>query len=276
MRFVDLFAGIGGFSLGLERAGMRCVGQVEINSFCLAILAHHWPHVTRIGDIKNVKGNEFGAVELICGGVPCQPASYAGKRCGTSDSRWLWPEAFRVVRLYKPTWCIFENVSGLTSLEQGVVFDSLLSALEDCEYEVQSFIIPACAVDAPHRRDRVWIIASLKRKNAADIDGERLKEQWFSTPTKQENGSTERRCRWPSEPRVLRVADGVSNRVDRVRSLGNAVVPQIVEIIGRAIISTNDIHPRPGAGGCSHAGRPHAAGVDSTERLQPRPAGSGC
>ena len=159
MRFLSLFSGIGGFDLGLEHAGMQCVGQVEKEPYCLKVLKKHWPNVKRIEDIHDVRGYEFGTVELICGGVPCQPASTAGKRQGTSDDRWLWPETFRVVRLYKPTWCLFENVRGITSLEEGVVFDNLLTELEDCGYEVQPFIIPACGVDAQHRRDRVWIVA---------------------------------------------------------------------------------------------------------------------
>ena len=138
MKYLSLFAGIGGFDLGLERAGMKCVGQVEFNPFCQRVLAHHWPNVKRMGDIHDVTGTEFGAVDLVCGGVPCQPASQAGKRRGTQDDRWLWPEAFRIVRVIRPTWCLFENVRGLTSLESGVVFENLLSEPEEIGYEVQA------------------------------------------------------------------------------------------------------------------------------------------
>jgi len=99
-------------------------------------------------------------VDLLTAGTPCQPASCAGKQAGTSDDRWLWPEAFRVVRELRPTWCIFENVKGLLALEQGMVFESLLLELEDIGYETETYVIPACGKDAPHRRDRVWIVAN--------------------------------------------------------------------------------------------------------------------
>lgn len=306
MKFLSLFSGIGGFDLGLERAGMQCVGQVEINPFCQRVLAHHWPHVKRMGDIKDVKGTEFGAVDLVCGGVPCQPASNAGKRRGTKDDRWLWPEAFRIVRAVKPRWCVFENVRGILTLEQGVVFEALLFELEGIGYKVEAFIIPACAVDAPHRRDRVWILAHSKHDGwhgseitkcvgarirvqtgtggteqpersssgeggvevVADTHSSGFGEQRGAEPVQPEldtaecagedatNAESSRRktwesdsirnakskgrftcvCRWLPEPGVGRVAHGIPGRVDRLRSLGNAVVPQIVEEIGRAIM----------------------------------------
>ena len=233
MRFLSLFSGIGGFDLGLERAGMECAGQVEINEFCIKVLEKHWPNVKRMGDIKDVKGNEFGTVDVVVGGVPCQPASVAGKRKGTADDRWLWPQAFRIVEAVKPTWCLFENVSGLLTLENGLVFENLLLELESKGYEVQSFIIPACAVGAWHRRDRIWIVAHSKSKGLEGGIGGKGKtlsglrqsnpwaENWIEVAT-----------------RLCGSNDGVPNRVDRLKSLGNAVVPQIPEIIGRMIIDT--------------------------------------
>jgi DNA-cytosine methyltransferase len=155
IRFLSLFAGIGGFDLGLERAGMKCVGQVENNKFCLKILEKHWQKVKRIKEIKNVNGNEFGTVDLICGGFPCQPFSVTGKQEGKTDDRYLWPEMFRVIKAVKPTWVVGENVFGII----GLALDDVLSDLEGEGYEVKTFIIPACAVGAWHRRDRVWIIA---------------------------------------------------------------------------------------------------------------------
>ncbi len=271
MKFLSLFAGIGGFDLGLERAGMECVGQVEIDDFCNRVLGKHWPNIKRIKDVHDVTGTEFGTIGLICGGIPCQPASSAGKRRGTADDRWLWPEAFRMVRAIKPTWCLFENVCGLTSLEQGMVFDNLLSKLENEGYEVQPFIIPACAVDAKHQRKRVWIIA--RRKNVDDTKSWRCgfsrtphvgqaegivntsgdtgqvvadtNCQWTEQgyKTSRESFSISRSgCRWLPEPDVGRVAYGVSRRVDRLRALGNAVVPQVVEIIGRAILEAEKLY----------------------------------
>jgi DNA (cytosine-5)-methyltransferase 1 len=283
MRFVDLFAGIGGFSLGLERAGMVCVGQVEIDGFCNKVLEKHWPNVKRRCDIREVAGDEFGTIELICGGVPCQPASYAGRRRGVQDDRWLWPEAFRILRNVKPTWCLFENVRGLTSLEQGMVFDSLLTELEIIGYEVQTFIIPACGVDAPHRRDRVWIIG--RAVSNADPAGQpNRSEQYRGTSASVEAGivgaggcgivscDTTAGCwQWPAEPPVCRVVDGVPNRVDRLKALGNAVVPQVVTEIGRAIMQAEgafvnmeavNIAPNSRYDGASHMALPSITFLD--------------
>ena len=281
MKFLSLFAGIGGFDLGLERAGMKCVGQVEINKFCQKVLEKHWPDVKRIGDIHDVRGDEFGAADLVCGGVPCQPASCAGKRKGTGDDRWLWPEAFRIVRAVKPDWCLFENVRGLLTLEDGVVFENLLLELEGIGYETLPLIIPACAVGAQHRRDRVWIIAynndtgngtpgsgidenrqavseepeqpqfgnSRQDSDVADTGNQGL--QGSERPGAHDTGGevahgsiAERNHAW-DEPwieaatRLCRMDDGVSRRIhrtERLKALGNAVVPQIVEIIGRSIL----------------------------------------
>lgn len=158
VRVLSLFSGIGGFEIACEWAGMEIVGQVEIDPFCQKVLAKHWPHVKRMADIKDVKGDEFGTVDLICAGVPCQPASVAGKRRGTKDDRWLWSETLRIVKAVRPRWCVFENPLGILSLQGGVPFDNVLSEMESEGYEVGAFIIPACAVGAPHRRERVFIV----------------------------------------------------------------------------------------------------------------------
>ena len=261
--------------MGLERAGMKCVGQVEINKFCQKVLEKHWPDVKRIGDIHDVRGDEFGAADLVCGGVPCQPASCAGQRKGTGDDRWLWPEAFRIVRAVKPDWCLFENVRGLLTLEDGVVFENLLLELEGIGYETLPLIIPACAVGAPHRRDRVWIVANSTESglsesrlagigksstetgtrlydrpeqhnsHAADTESQGLqgskREQSIRLSGQSDRGWCNEKPNWQENwlevaQRLCRVDDGVSNRVDRLKALGNAVVPQIVEIIGRSIL----------------------------------------
>jgi DNA (cytosine-5)-methyltransferase 1 len=285
VRFVSLFAGIGGFDLGLERAGMQCVGQVEINPFCQRVLAHHWPDVKRIGDIRNVNGTEFGAVDLICGGFPCQPFSTAGKRLGKADDRYLWPEMLAVIEAYRPTWVIGENVAGIIDME----LNQVLSDLENKDYSCQPYLIPACAVDADHERKRVWIVAhsnrngsgswrpeseqswqalracsndSLKdaaysanpgiealreRENAIlvskterfRLDSElREQERQQPEPGWKARGELAPPCTWTPEPGVGRMANGIPGRVDRLRSLGNAVVPQVVEVIGRAIMAT--------------------------------------
>jgi len=158
VRVLSLFSGIGGFEIACEWVGMEIVGQVEIDPFCQKVLAKHWPHVKRMGDIKQVRGDEFGAVDIIIGGVPCQPASVAGKRRGTEDDRWLWPETLRIVKAVRPRWCVFENPTGILSLQGGVPFDNILSEMEREGYEVGAFSIPACAVGAPHRRERIFIV----------------------------------------------------------------------------------------------------------------------
>jgi len=307
MRFLSLFAGIGGFDLGLERVGMECVGQVEIDPYCLAVLAHHWPNVKRIEDIRNVKGNEFGAVDLVCGGFPCQPFSCAGKRKGKADDRYLWPEMCRVIKACRPAWVLGENVAGIIGME----LDKVLADLETIGYSVQCFVIPACAVDAHHRRDRVWIVGysecpERRQDNApwghsdegchrkgqetsrsgepsenvahatrrglgtdrgasgdsghADLCGEVVADSfqsrleghagdgaigdepgWNGTEPDGSTGET-RVCRWPdeadwfAESGMGRLAHGVPNRVAQLRALGNAVVPQVVEQIGKAIM----------------------------------------
>ncbi len=160
MRHIDVFAGIGGFSLAASWLGWETLLQCEIDPFCQKVLRHHFPSVQLYGDIRELDGTAWrGRVDVLTAGTPCQPASTAGRRRGMSDDRWLWPEAFRVLREIQPTWAVFENVRGITSLEQGMVFESLCSDLEANGYEVQPFCIPACAVGAPHRRDRIWIIA---------------------------------------------------------------------------------------------------------------------
>jgi len=247
MNVLDLFSGIGGFSLGLERAGMRTVAFVEIDPFCQKILKKHWPNVPIYGDIREVNGYEIqrkhGPIDIITGGFPCQPFSVAGKRRGKEDDRYLWPEMLRIIQEIHPPWVLGENVAGIVSM----VLDEVLSDLESEGYETQSFIIPACAINAPHRRDRVWIIAHSKclgwkerprqgiqsqeqvseGQNLGDIDSKRIiwEESWIEVAT-----------------RLCRMDDGVSSEMDRtqrLRVLGNAVVPQIVEVIGRVIMEIN-------------------------------------
>lgn len=153
---LDLFSGIGGFSLGLEQAGMETVAFCEIDPFCRKVLQKHWPHTPIFEDIRKLDGRDFkGKVDLICGGFPCQPFSVAGRKKGTQDNRDLWPEMFRLIQQIQPTWVIGENVAHFINM----AFTRTKADLESEGYTVQPFIIPACAVGAPHRRDRVWIIA---------------------------------------------------------------------------------------------------------------------
>ena len=171
MKVLDLFSGIGGFSLGLESTGhFRTVAFCEIDKFCKLILDKHWKGTKVYDDIKTITKKQFEEdgtefPDIITGGFPCQPFSVAGKQQGTSDSRHLWPEMFRVIKEFAPRWVIGENVKGLTNIQDGVVFETVCSDLEGEGFEVRTFNIPAAGVQAPHRRERIWIVAHAKRFN---------------------------------------------------------------------------------------------------------------
>ena len=157
MRVLDLFSGIGGFSLGLERAGMETVAFCEYDEPCREVLRKHWPDIPIHEDVRNLDATQYrGSVGLVCGGYPCQPFSLAGKRQGEKDDRHLWPEFFRIIGECQPDWVLAENVAG--HINMGL--DQVLADLESEGYTTQPFVIPACAVDAPHRRDRVWIVGN--------------------------------------------------------------------------------------------------------------------
>ncbi|QGH72426.1 MAG: cytosine specific methyltransferase [Siphoviridae sp. ctpQM7] len=160
MRHVSLFSGLGGFDLAASWMGWENVLQCEIDPFCQRVLKHHFPSSKLYGDIRTLDGNEWkGKIDILTGGFPCQPFSAAGRRRGTEDNRFLWPQMLRVIREIEPTWIVAENVRGLASIDNGLVFERVCSELEANGYEVQPFCIPACAVGAPHRRERLWIVA---------------------------------------------------------------------------------------------------------------------
>ena len=261
MRFLDLCAGIGGFSLGLEWAGMTCAGQVEIDPFCTHVLEKHWPHVPRWKDLKNERDHdEYPAVDLVCGGYPCQPFSHAGKRRGEKDDRHLWPYVFRIVQRLRPAWCLFENVAGHVTLG----LDTVLSDLEAGGYACRAVVVPACGVSAWHQRDRVWIVAHSdgsrelqpqgrqqeQRKRSdyfheahADIDKER-REKHDTPAFVCELGQHSRifdqaGILWPTEPKVVRGVYEISGGMDEIGSLGNSVIPQLVEVFGLAIMAAH-------------------------------------
>ena len=169
---IDLFAGIGGFSLAGHWAGWTTVAFVEKEPYCQKVLSKNFSGVPIFGDIRNYKP-EQNAADIICGGFPCQPFSSAGKRKGKEDDRFLWPEMLRVIREVKPTFVVGENVAGILSMDNGAVFEEICLSLEDEGYAVQSFIVPAQAVGAPHRRDRVWIVGYSEHngRNAAAFKG---------------------------------------------------------------------------------------------------------
>jgi DNA (cytosine-5)-methyltransferase 1 len=161
MRHLDLFSGIGGFALAARWSGFETVAFCEIDQYCQKVLAKHWPQVPIYSDIKKLtrQGLESDGIsqpDIITGGFPCQPFSVAGKQRGQDDNRHLWPEMLRIISELHPAWVVGENVSGFVRL----ALDDCISDLEGQGYAVQSFIIPACAVNASHRRDRVWIMAN--------------------------------------------------------------------------------------------------------------------
>jgi len=159
MRHGSLFSGGGGFDLAADFMGWRNVFHCEIDPFCKQVLSHYWPNSDSIGDIRNFNAKQYrGKIEILTGGFPCQPFSLAGKRRGSSDSRYLWPEMLRIIREVKPKWVIGENVYGILNWSDGLVFEQVHADLEKEGYEVQAFILPACGVNAPHRRNRVWFV----------------------------------------------------------------------------------------------------------------------
>jgi DNA (cytosine-5)-methyltransferase 1 len=280
LKVLDLFSGIGGFSLGLERTGgFETVAFCEIEEFPRKVLNKHWPDVPIYNDVRELTKEQLDrdeiSVDVICGGYPCQPFSTAGGRRGEADDRHLWPEYLRLIREMRPRWIIAENVAGHVSMG----LDSVLSDLEGEGYRWEALIIPACAVDAKHRRDRLWVMAYPESNGGGGNGGEFQGQNESQAPKRQErrlrqpinagegapanaailqrNGgdNIKRSCDqpeaipepgnsdwfecgayWENEPRVGRVVDGVPSGMDRLKSLGNAVVPQIPEILGRAIL----------------------------------------
>jgi DNA (cytosine-5)-methyltransferase 1 len=276
---LDLFSGIGGFSLGLERAGMRTVAFCEIDPYCRAVLRKHWPDVDCFPDIrklwflKNDSGgftaechrsiseswSYFDSIDVICGGFPCQDISVAGKGAGIEGSRsGLWSEYARIIGEVRPRYVIVENVAAL--LGRGL--ERVLGDLAALGYDAEWHCIPACAVGAPHERDRVWIIAyshgldwrrGESQGGAVKPNGSETQDGFGTTsdaaPLLRSTFFREQSDRalrsywsenWEQKLEALRgMDDGVRGRLDGLSALGNAVVPQIPEIIGRAIMKHN-------------------------------------
>ena len=280
LKILDLFSGIGGFSLGLEATGhFETKAFCEIEPYCQQILKKHWPEVPIFNDIRTLKGTDIGTIDIITGGYPCQPFSVAGKQKAEQDPRHLWPEYFRLIQELKPTWVIGENVSGHIKLG----LDSVLEDLASEGYSTRAFSISAASIGANHKRERVWTVAysesirktSIRRETESKHD---IRNSWMESerssyrqPEHQtlqdvaytksisrneheidrEHGKTlvqeisgnrgsipGKSTWWSSEPRVGRVAHGIPKRVDRLKSLGNAVVPHIPYYIGQAIIES--------------------------------------
>jgi DNA (cytosine-5)-methyltransferase 1 len=277
MTFGSLFAGIGGFDLGLERAGMECRWQVEIDDYASRVLAKHWPHVQRWGDVATFPPDDSDSwsVDAICAGPPCQPISQAGHRKGKQDERWLWGECLRVVATLKPKVFVAENPTMLLRDDRGRTFSGIVGALAAVGYVSEWHVLNASSAGAPHRRGRVYIVAHSDKQRrsgghksdslqgvgeernelaggssacfgrgqevagAAGDDGGVRRQRQASEHLQALSGTS--RLEWPTEPDVGRVAHGIPSRVDRLRCLGNAVVPQVVEIVGRAIMQSEGV-----------------------------------
>ena len=278
LNVLDLFSGIGGFSLGLEATGFfKTKAFCEIDPFCQKVLKKHWPDIPIHDDIRRLKGKHIGTVDIITGGYPCQPFSVAGKQKAEKDPRHLWPEYFRLIKECRPTWVIGENVNGHIKLG----LDSVLKDLASENYSTRAFSISASSIGANHKRERIWIVSysnshtktkrgecsyvekksnkwTNNKKRSRGHDWERCvqetgkhtsddvaytdntgcKKQWQSKSDEKKQQTTKCRSWWELEPNVGRVAHGIPNRVHRLKSLGNSVVPHIPYHIGMSIIKS--------------------------------------
>jgi DNA (cytosine-5)-methyltransferase 1 len=243
---LDLFAGIGGFSLGLERTGgFRTAAFCEIDRKAQKVLNKHWPDVPVFEDVSALTKEKIDEtvgvpIHVITGGFPCQDISLAGRGAGLEGERsGLWFQFHRLIKEVQPRYVFIENVSALRS--RGL--DAVVSGLNEIGYDAEWHCLPASAVGAPHQRDRLWIVAYVADPSSKGRQG-RL-HRWAHQEREGELGHLGR-CRsvdgqpienwWAVEPDVGRVAHGVSGRVDRLKQLGNAVVPQIPQLLGEAIL----------------------------------------
>ena len=231
MNVLDLFSGIGGFALGFQRAGLQPVAFCERDGFARAVLAQGWPDVPCYDDILTLTAERLRRdcvppPDIVCGGFPCQDISLAGRGAGLRGARsGLWDEMLRLVRECGPDWVVVENVPALRV--RGA--DQVLDGLEAAGYACWPLVVGAAHAAAPHRRARVFLLAHAHRA--------RLEDRVCGTADPHAILPTERRGGWPAEPGVGRVAHGVPARVDRLRALGNAVVPDVAEMIARAILA---------------------------------------
>lgn len=265
MTHLDLFSGIGGFALATEAVWPEVEHTFcEIDPFCQAVLKKHWPNSYIHDDIRTLTNtNRSGepqpegteqtqrewfsdGIDLVTGGFPCQPFSGAGKRKGTADDRHLWPEMRRVIQEFSPRYVVAENVRGILSINGGLVFEGVCTDLEALNYEVQPITVPACAVGAPHRRDRVWIVAHSK---STECEQPRTSRTGRNGPTNASWGEE-----WPQvAAKLCRLDDGLPSGMARPRgwrnaalkAYGNAIVPQAAEQILRALVASESSYLIP-------------------------------
>lgn len=235
LTFISLFAGIGGIDLGLERAGMQCAAQVEIDEYATRVLAKHWPNVLRHRDVRTVGVHNLPRVDVIAGGFPCQDISNAGRRAGIDGERsGLWSEYARIICELRPRYVLVENVAAL--LYRGL--DRVLGDLASIGYDAEWSMLSACALGAPHTRERVFIVAyphSNRRQRGRLCESWQRRDESSNQSTRQIQSDL-----WQADhDQICGMADGLSGRLDkgrRLKGLGNAVVPQAAEFVGRLIV----------------------------------------
>lgn len=246
LNVLSLFAGIGGLELGLERAGMTTVGQVELDDYCRRVLARHWPEVPRHDDVRTAP--EWWArkpqprVDVVCGGFPCQPFSLAGFQLGVDDERWMWPATAATIRAVRPQYVLLENVSAL--VRDGLAFGAVLSDLHSLGFDAEWATLRASDFGAPHNRERVYILAyptsvdgvARNRLGSGRVGGSPIAARGLP---RLDAHSRRRAARlWlAGEPRVDRLVDGVPDQSQRLKCAGNAVVPAVAEHVGRLIVA---------------------------------------
>lgn len=234
MRVGTLFSGIGGIDLGLERAGVTVAWQSEIDPHASKVLAKHWPHVPNLGDVTKIDWSQVERVDLIAGGYPCQPFSEAGQRRGTDDDRHLWPHFFDAIRVLRPRFALLENVPGHLSLG----FDRVLADLASIGFDAEWSVVSACSVGASHMRRRLFVVAYPAGEGPPQRDAG--SEGLFGSAWRVEPERLGSEALLPPdgvEPGLVGGSHGIPDRVGRVTSLGNAVVPQVAELIGRRIMA---------------------------------------
>ena len=234
---VDLFAGIGGFSIAAQWAGFRTIAHAEVDADASSILRHHWPAIPNLGDVTKIHGNTLESVDLVTAGVPCQPTSYAGGRRGSSDDRWLWPDTLRIVSELQPRFCLFENPPAILTLEAGRAFNRIVSELHSLGYAVWWEVVPAAAVGAGHLRERLFIVAShpssVRRKGSGQCRKPcSPKEDAFREASELRDAFQRR-----SLPFLCARHDGFPKKMVKsaLRCVGNAVVPQVAYCFLKAI-----------------------------------------
>jgi DNA (cytosine-5)-methyltransferase 1 len=290
LKLLDLFSGIGGFSLGLESTGQfETIAFVEKDEFCQKVLKKNFNNIPIESEVRNVKGDRYAA-DIITGGFPCQPFSVAGKRKGTDDDRYLWDETIRVIRESKCRWFIGENVEGIINIQQGVVLRQVCDDLEKEGFEVQCLVIPASGIGAWHQRKRVWIVAANTNSRLGFRENEEVQARGNTSTTSGEDVSNSQRNKhkhtsirksgtnkiwkfyskeekqtthdlwskttgcdaplrqdtwWEAQSDICRNVNGISyeldkDRANRIKSLGNSIVPLIARELGLAIIKAEE------------------------------------